>query len=95
VAALRLNLVMRVLDTRIYPAGRHAAVWAPRRVDPRNKSGDDSRQEGGESALDDNGVPTSIDVKGPGVYISDFSEVTAIVLLEGTADGRADKTAAS
>jgi hypothetical protein len=45
--------------------------------------------------VDDNGVPTSIDVKGPGVYISDFSAVTAIVLLEGTADGRADKTAAS
>jgi hypothetical protein len=46
-------------------------------------------------SLDDNGVPTSIAVKGPGVYISDFSAVTAIALLEGTADGRAGKTASS
>jgi len=30
---------------------------------------------------DDNGVITSIDVKGEGVYISDFSTVTAIALL--------------
>jgi hypothetical protein len=45
--------------------------------------------------VDDNGVPASIDVKGPGVYISDFSAVTAIALLEGTTDGRAGKTSSS
>jgi hypothetical protein len=45
--------------------------------------------------VDDNGIPTSIDVNGPGVYISDFTAVTAIALLEGTADGRAGKTASS
>ena len=44
-------------------------------------------------SVDDNGDPTSIDVKGPGVYISDFTAVTAIALLEGTTDGRASKTA--
>jgi hypothetical protein len=33
-------------------------------------------------SVDENGAPTSIDVKGPGVYVSDFSAVTAIALLE-------------
>jgi hypothetical protein len=46
-------------------------------------------------SVDDNGVAASIDVEGPGVYISDFSAVMAIALLEGTTDGRASKTAAS
>jgi hypothetical protein len=46
-------------------------------------------------SVDDKGVPTSIDVDGPGVYISDFSAVVAIALLEGTADGRAGKTSGS
>jgi hypothetical protein len=46
-------------------------------------------------SVDDGGVPTSIDVAGPGVYISDFSAVVAITLLEGTADGRAGKTSRS
>jgi len=45
--------------------------------------------------LDHEGEPTSIDVEGPGVYISDFTEVTAIALLEGTTDGRAGETASS
>lgn len=46
-------------------------------------------------SVDDQGNPTSIDVTGPGVYISDFTAVTAIALLEGTTDGRAGQTAAS
>ena len=38
-------------------------------------------------SVDDDGQPTSIDVEGPGVYVSDFTAVTAIELLEGTTDG--------
>jgi hypothetical protein len=41
----------------------------------------------------EDGEPTSIDVDGPGVYISDFTAVTAIQLLEGTTDGRASEAA--
>ena len=34
-------------------------------------------------SFDDHGDPVSLDVDGPGVYISDFTNVTAITLLEG------------
>ena len=44
-------------------------------------------------SVDDDGQPTSIDVEGPGVYVSDFTAVTAIELLEGTTDGRRGKAA--
>jgi Family of unknown function (DUF6338) len=45
--------------------------------------------------VDDDGAPASVDVMGPGVYISDFTGVTAIALLQGTKDGRTGTTAAS
>jgi hypothetical protein len=34
-------------------------------------------------SIDEHGQPASVDVEGPGVYISDFSTVTAIALLRG------------
>jgi hypothetical protein len=34
---------MRVLDTRIYPLRRPDRIWAPQRVGPQDKPGDDVR----------------------------------------------------